>query len=350
MAKENGPLLRVRNLKTYFPIRGGLFGRVRGLVKAVDDVSFDIGAGETLGLVGESGCGKTTLGLTVLCLIPPTAGEAFLTGRPLFRLDPRDLRLSRRRMQVIFQDPYGSLDPRMSVGQIVGEGLRVHGIATRKERRTRVVGLLERVGLSPGQASRYPHEFSGGQRQRIGIARALALDPDLIICDEPVSALDVSVQAQIINLLQDLQRELGVSYLFIAHDLSVVRQISHKVAVMYLGQIVELATTEKLYENPLHPYTQVLLAAVPLPVPKARKEVPPLGEPPSPASPPPGCRFHPRCPEAKEYCRRERPALVEISPDHHVACFERTPPGQQPSRGNSRTPEGDRPERKGDAR
>jgi oligopeptide/dipeptide ABC transporter ATP-binding protein len=319
-----GPLLDVRNLKTYFPVRQGVFSTVGEWVKAVDGVSFTLGRGRTLGLVGESGCGKTTVGRTVLRLIPATAGEVRFDGVDVFALDRRQLRVLRRRMQIIFQDPVGSLNPRMTVGTIVGEALTVHGIAKGQQRHDRVAQLLDRVGLSPAHMGRYPHEFSGGQRQRIGIARALALSPDLIVCDEPVSALDVSIQSQILNLLEDLQREMGLSYLFIAHNLAVVEHFSDDVAVMYLGKIAEIAPAAAIYKNPKHPYTQALLSAIPDPDPTHRGARIVLGgEVPSPINPPPGCPFHPRCPLAIEVCRREVPPLVPhagCEAGHLVAC------------------------------
>ena len=320
-ASGSAPLLSVRGLKTYFPITRGVLSRVVGHVRAVDDVSFDIYAGETLGLVGESGSGKTTVGRSVLRLIEPTAGQLLFEGRDLRQLHGEDLRRLRREMQIIFQDPYSSLNPRMTIGAIVGEPLTIHKIGAKSGRESRVRELLDVVGLNPRHVKRYPHEFSGGQRQRIGIARALALNPKLIVCDEPVSALDVSVQAQVINLLQDLQDRLGLTYLFIAHDLSVVEHISTRVAVMYLGKIVELAEAATLYKNPLHPYTQALLSAVPVPDPEMRRKRQLLeGDIPNPANPPAGCRFHTRCPVAVERCKVEEPAMEERAPGHLVAC------------------------------
>jgi len=322
---DAGALLEVRNLVKHFHVGGGLFGGPAGVVRAVDGVSFSLRRGETLGLVGESGCGKTTTGRCILQLERPTSGEIIFEGRDLAKLDEVQLRPFRRRIQVIFQDPYSSLNPRMTVGQILAEPLAVHGIVPeRAKRETRVRELLAHVGLLPQHAHRYPHQLSGGQRQRVGIARALAMEPSLIVCDEPVSALDVSIQAQIINLLEDLQREFGLTYLFIAHDLSVVRHISDHVAVMYLGKIVELADRKPLYDDPLHPYTKALLAAVPIPDPEleARREHLVLrGEVPSPLRPPSGCVFHPRCPIAVDRCGREIPELREIRPGHGAACI-----------------------------
>ncbi len=320
-------VLSVRDVKKWFPIRKGLFSRVVGNVRAVDGVTFDIGVGETLGLVGESGCGKTTVGRTILRLLDPvTAGSAHFKGTDIFALQGGDLRQIRRKMQIIFQDPYSSLNPRMTVESIVGEALTVHKLVrNKKERRERVQQLLNKVGLDPiRHISRYPHEFSGGQRQRIGIARAIALEPELIICDEPVSALDVSIQAQIINLMQELQEEMGISYLFIAHGLAVVEHISHRVAVMYLGRIAEIADAETLYENPVHPYTQALLSAIPDTDPDAELNPEPLpGEVPTPIDPPAGCRFHPRCKYAEDRCKqRDVPIPVyEVGPGHRVACI-----------------------------
>jgi oligopeptide/dipeptide ABC transporter ATP-binding protein len=317
-------VLEVEDLKTYFPVRKGLLRRTVGQVHAVDGVSFAIGAGETLGLVGESGCGKTTVGRTVLRLIEPTAGVIRLGGRDITRLSRAELRPLRREMQIIFQDPFSSLNPRMRAGDIVGEPLKVHGTVPARERRGRIAALFARVGLSAAQMDNYPHQFSGGQRQRIGVARALALNPKLIVGDEPVSALDVSIQAQVINLLTDLQRELGLSYLFISHNLAVVEHISHRIAVMYLGRIVEHTDKATLFRKPLHPYTEALLAAVPVPDPAARRAKRVLqGDVPSPLHPPAGCHFHTRCPYAEARCRAETPRLREVEPGHHVACHLR---------------------------
>jgi oligopeptide transport system ATP-binding protein len=320
------PLLKVKNLKKYFPIRGGLLSREVARVHAVDDVTFTMQPGETLGLVGESGCGKSTTGRTILRLIEPTAGEVWFENKNVTTLDKRSLRALRKEMQIIFQDPYASLNPRMTVGSIIGEALVIHKLApNRKAREEKVVHLLETVGLSADHLRRYPHEFSGGQRQRIGIARALAVSPKLIICDEPVSALDVSVQAQVVNLLEDLQQQFGLTYLFIAHDLSVVEHISTRVAVMYLGKIVEIAPAKELYTNPKHPYTEALLSAVPIPDPAVkRKRILLEGDVPSPISPPSGCRFHTRCPIRIPSCSENEQTLTEISPGHWVACQVRT--------------------------
>jgi oligopeptide/dipeptide ABC transporter ATP-binding protein len=314
---QNEILLEVRNLKKYFPVRRGVLRRVVAHVKAVDGISFFIRQGETLGLVGESGCGKTTAGRTILRLIDPTDGSILFRNNgdavDIAKLSNRALKPLRRQMQIIFQDPYSSLNPRMTIGDIIGEPLVVHRMGTPAEREARVKELLEAVGLNPQYMKRYPHEFSGGQRQRIGIARALALGPKLIICDEPVSALDVSIQAQVINLLEDLQKEFGLTYLFIAHDLSVVRHISDRVAVMYLGKIVEMAETEELFRNPKHPYTEALLSAVPVPDPDYQRERIILkGDVPSPVNPPSGCYFHPRCPYAQPICKEQEPAFVDI--------------------------------------
>ena len=316
------PLLKVKNLKKYFPIRGGLLSREVARVHAVDDVTFEIMAGETLGLVGESGCGKSTTGRCILRLIEPTAGEVWFNDQNVTTLEKRALRALRRDMQIIFQDPYASLNPRMTVASIIGEALVIHKLAkSKREREERVVQLLETVGLSADHLRRYPHEFSGGQRQRIGIARALAVSPKLIVADEPVSALDVSIQAQVINLLEDLQKQFNLTYLFIAHDLSVVEHISTRVAVMYLGKVVEIAPAKELYTNPKHPYTEALLSAVPIPDPALkRKRIILEGDVPSPIKPPSGCRFHTRCPLVRESCKQNEQTLKEISPGHWVAC------------------------------
>jgi oligopeptide/dipeptide ABC transporter ATP-binding protein len=319
-----GPLLEVNGLKKHFPIRRGLLGRVSGHVYAVDGISFTIGEGETLGLVGESGCGKSTAAKSIMKLIEPTAGEIKLRGARIDQLRPSAMRPYRRELQFVFQDPYSSLNPRLSVGAIVGEPLANYRIAAGSELKDRVIAILAKVGLRADAMERYPHEFSGGQRQRIGIARALAINPRLIICDEPVSALDVSVQAQVVNLLKDLQKEFRLSYLFVAHDLAVVENISHRIAVMYLGKIVELTDRQSLFSAPLHPYTEALLSAVPLPDPNApRRRIILSGDVPSPINPPTGCRFHTRCPYAEARCRVEEPALREVKPGHLVACHLR---------------------------
>ena len=317
-------LLHVDDLKMHFPIYRGVFQRQVGAVRAVDGVSFDVKRGETLGLVGESGCGKSTTGRTILQLYKPTSGKVEFDGTNLVTLKGENMRQMRRKMQMIFQDPYASLNPRMTVAQLVGEPLMVHNVATGAEINDRVAHLLELVNLNPAFATRYPHEFSGGQRQRIGVARALALQPSFIICDEPISALDVSIQAQVVNLLEELQEQFNLTYLFIAHDLSMVKHISDRVAVMYLGVIVELATRDELYSKPLHPYTRALLSAVPIPDPIAdakRERVILKGDVPSPANPPSGCRFRTRCPIAEAVCAETRPEFREIKPGHFVACF-----------------------------
>jgi oligopeptide/dipeptide ABC transporter ATP-binding protein len=317
-------LLEVNGLKKHFPIRRGLLGRVSGHVYAVDGISFTIGEGETLGLVGESGCGKSTAAKSIMKLIEPTAGEIKLRGARIDQLRPSAMRPYRRELQFVFQDPYSSLNPRLSVGAIVGEPLANYRIAAGSELKDRVIAILAKVGLRADAMERYPHEFSGGQRQRIGIARALAINPRLIICDEPVSALDVSVQAQVVNLLKDLQKEFRLSYLFVAHDLAVVENISHRIAVMYLGKIVELTDRQSLFSAPLHPYTEALLSAVPLPDPNApRRRIILSGDVPSPINPPTGCRFHTRCPYAEARCRVEEPAMREVKPGHLVACHLR---------------------------
>ena len=322
VAGKNGAVLDVRGLRKFFPVRRGIFSRVAGHVRAVDGVSFHIARGETLGLVGESGCGKSTVGRTVLKLLEPTEGRINVHGEDITDLDPVQMMPYRQRMQMIFQDPYASLNPRMSAGAIVGEPMLIHEVVGRGEREERVAALFERVGLGRRHMHSYPHEFSGGQRQRIGIARALALNPELIVGDEPVSALDVSIQAQIINLLMDLQDELKLSYLFVAHDLAVVEHISHRVAVMYLGRIVEVTDKTSLFEMPLHPYSEALLSAVPVPKARARgrRRVILTGDVPSPINPPAGCHFHTRCPYAMSRCRSDEPELREVQSGHWAAC------------------------------
>jgi oligopeptide/dipeptide ABC transporter ATP-binding protein len=322
MTQGASPTLEVRDLVKHFPVRRGVLSRVVGQVHAVDGISFSVARGETLGLVGESGCGKSTAGKVTMRLIEPTRGTILLNGRDITRLGKAAMRPLRREMQMIFQDPYSSLNPRMSAGEIVAEPLAVHGIAAGAEKAERVAQLFQRVGLRPQQMTEFPHAFSGGQRQRIGIARALAVGPSLIIGDEPVSALDVSIQAQVVNLLMDLQDEYRLSYLFIAHDLAVVQHISHRIAVMYLGRIVELADKAELFANPLHPYTAALLSAVPVPDPRAKraKRIVLGGDVPSPVNPPRGCHFHTRCPHATERCRTDPPALRELAPGHIVSC------------------------------
>jgi len=320
--KNGAHLVEVNNLVKYFPVRAGLLQRVVNNVKAVDDVSFFVRQGETLGLVGESGCGKTTVGRTMLRLIEPTSGSVQFDGKDVFSLQSKELKVVRRDMQIIFQDPYASLDPRMPIGESIMEGLHIHKIGTSRERVDIMMETMKKVGLEDYHARRYPHEFSGGQRQRIGIARALALRPRFIICDEPVSALDVSIQSQVLNILKDLQKEFGLTYLFIAHNLSVVEHVSNRVAVMYLGKMVELTTREELFRNPLHPYTQALMSAIPVPNPRLKRQRTILkGDVPSPLNPPRGCRFHPRCPVAIEKCSHEEPVFREASPDHWVACW-----------------------------
>ncbi|GFR34332.1 ABC transporter ATP-binding protein [Thermobrachium celere] len=314
-------LLKVENLKKYFPIKAGVFQRTVGYVKAVDDVSFELKEGETLGFVGESGCGKSTTGRTILRLLDKTDGNVYFEGKDIFSLSRKELRSIRPKMQIIFQDPYSSLNPRMTVGEIIGEALVDHKIVSKGEVKDRVLEALEMCGLAPYHIRRYPHEFSGGQRQRIGIARALVLNPKFIVCDEPVSALDVSIQSQIVNLLCDLQQKFGFSYMFISHDLSVVKHISHRVGVMYLGSLVELAEKHELYKNPLHPYTKALLSAVPIPDPTLKRERIILqGDIPSPANPPSGCKFHTRCPYKKDICSQEAPKFRDVGGGHFVSC------------------------------
>ena len=341
----NDEVLRVENLSVHFPVGSSLpFGKPRATVKAVDGVSFALRRGETLGLVGESGCGKSTTGLAVLRMLEPTGGRIVFEGQDITRFDKKRMRPLRRGMQMVYQDPYGSLNPRMRVRDLVGEPLAVHRmVANQAEYDERVAALLATVGLLPHMADRYPHEFSGGQRQRIGIARALALEPSMIICDEPVSALDVSIQAQVVNVLVELQQRLGLSYLFIAHDLAVVRHISHRIAVMYLGRIVEIASRDDLYARPQHPYTQALMSAVPVADPEVERQrprVPVMGEVPSALRPPSGCRFHPRCPHAMEVCRSVDPVLAASGADRAVACHLVHPPGQAAAEAAVGTPAG----------
>jgi peptide/nickel transport system ATP-binding protein/oligopeptide transport system ATP-binding protein len=325
--QKSANLVEVKNLVKYFPVRAGLLQRIVAYVQAVDDVSFAVRDGETLGLVGESGCGKTTVGRTMLRLIEPSSGEIHVNGVDVLKLRGAELKTMRRDMQIIFQDPYASLDPRIPVGESIAEGLRIHKIGTRREQDQIVMDTLKKVGLEDYHARRYPHEFSGGQRQRIGIARALALRPKFIVADEPVSALDVSIQSQVLNILKDLQHEFNLTYLFIAHNLSVVEHISDRVAVMYLGKMVELADRDELFANPLHPYTQALMSAIPIPDPTIKRERIILqGDVPSPLKPPSGCRFHPRCPVVMEECSKIVPPLLEVRPDHWAACLRVTPP------------------------
>jgi len=318
-------LVVVKNLVKHYPVRGGFLLRVVAWVQALDDVSFSVREGETLGLVGESGCGKTTVGRTMLRLIEPTSGEVYYDGVNILKLKGKELKNMRRNMQIIFQDPYASLDPRIPVGESIAEGLKIHGIGNSETRFQIVLETLKKVGMEDYHARRYPHEFSGGQRQRIGIARALALRPKFIIADEPVSALDVSIQSQVLNILKDLQREFGLTYIFIAHNLSVVEHISDRVAVMYLGKVAELAGRDELFRNPLHPYTQALMSAIPIPDPTVKRERIILqGDVPSPLNPPKGCRFHPRCPVAIDVCSKMEPPLIQVRPGHEAACWRVT--------------------------
>jgi peptide/nickel transport system ATP-binding protein/oligopeptide transport system ATP-binding protein len=315
-------LIEVEDLVKYFPVQGGVFQRTKAWVKAVDGVTFSIREGETLGLVGESGCGKTTVGRTMLYLIEPTSGSVYFEGTDVYSLKGKDLKEMRRNMQIIFQDPFSSLDPRMPIGSSITEGLRIQGIGDSQEQADIAIDMLRKVGLDDYHAKRYPHEFSGGQRQRIGIARALVLRPRFIVADEPVSALDVSIQSQVLNILRALQNEFNLTYLFIAHNMSVVEHISNRVAVMYLGKIVELAPRDELFNNPLHPYTQALMSAIPIPDPKVRrKRIILPGDVPSPLNPPSGCRFHPRCPLVMDHCSKHDPELIEVTPEHYTACW-----------------------------
>ncbi len=319
---SNSDLIQVKSLKKYFPVRAGVMQRVVANVQAVDDVSFTIKSGETLGMVGESGCGKTTVGRTMLRLIEPTAGSVIYKGRDIFKFKSKEMKPVRRDMQIIFQDPYASLDPRVPIGESVMEGLQIHHIGTPKERTAIMLETSKKVGLEEYHSRRFPHEFSGGQRQRIGIARALALRPKFLVCDEPVSTLDVSIQSQVLNILKDLQKEFGLTYLFIAHNLSVVEHISDRVAVMYLGKMVELADRDELYRDPEHPYTRALMSAIPVPDPKMKRNRLILkGDVPSPLHPPTGCRFHPRCPIAEKICSEQEPEFRETKPNHWVACW-----------------------------
>jgi peptide/nickel transport system ATP-binding protein/oligopeptide transport system ATP-binding protein len=321
---SNDNLIEVKNLKKYFPVHGGIMRRVQAWVQAVDDVSFTVKRGECLGLVGESGCGKTTVGRTLLRLIPATSGQVLFEGRDVFALQGPGLKTMRRDMQIIFQDPYSSLDPRMPIGESIAEGLKAHGMRDARQRQQIVVEMLRKVGLEEYHSRRYPHEFSGGQRQRIGIARALAMRPKFIVCDEPVSALDVSIQAQVLNILRELQREFQLTYMFVAHNLSVVEHISDRVAVMYLGKIVEITDRESLYSRPQHPYTQALMSAIPIPEPDLKRERTVLtGDVPSPLHPPEGCRFHTRCPAAMDICSQQEPPLIDLGKGHYAACHLR---------------------------
>ena len=318
----NSDLMIVKDLVKYFPVRSGLMQRVTAHVKAVDGVSFTIQSGECLGMVGESGCGKTTVGRTILRLVEPTAGSVFFDGQDIAKADAKTLKAMRRNMQIIFQDPYSSLDPRVPIGESISEGLLIHGMKDSRERNAIVVDMLKKVGMEEYHSRRYPHEFSGGQRQRIGIARALALRPKFIVCDEPVSALDVSIQSQVLNILKELQKEFDLTYLFIAHNLSVVEHISDRVAVMYLGKMVELTDRDELFRNPLHPYTQALMSAIPIPdLILKRERIILKGDVPSPLRPPSGCRFHPRCPVALAHCAQQEPEFKEVSPGHWAACW-----------------------------